>query len=162
MVIGSGLRAPPFTLGSMAKSKTPESTPSSKGKEKVDNSKKRKVAFEDIPASSPPPQPQTMSHSEPPKGAATSSEPILVDKDEELFALLNQLPEKAGMSATFIDRFTSEEGWKRMKRRSAKVAFGSAMRMLANVSTFLFPPQMYYVLILMVIFSDRGCCCPDA
>ncbi|PON51511.1 hypothetical protein PanWU01x14_215930, partial [Parasponia andersonii] len=135
MVIGSGLRAPPSTLKSMAKSKTPKSTfpSSSKGKEKVDNSKKRKVVFEDIPASSPPPQPQTMSHPELSKETATSSEPNLVDKDEELFALLNQLPEKAGMSAAFIDRFTSEEGWERMKRRSAKVAFGSAMRILANV-----------------------------
>ncbi|PON78183.1 hypothetical protein PanWU01x14_021650 [Parasponia andersonii] len=73
-------------------------------------------------------------HSEPPKEAATSSEPILVDKDEELFALLNQLPKKAGMSATFIDRFTSEEVWERMKRRSAKVAFGSVMGMLANTA----------------------------
>ncbi|PON67835.1 hypothetical protein PanWU01x14_100030, partial [Parasponia andersonii] len=67
-------------------------------------------AFEDISASSPPPQPQTMSHPKPPKEAATSSEPNLVDKDEELFALLNQLSEKAGMSDAFIDRFTSEEG----------------------------------------------------
>ncbi|PON76683.1 hypothetical protein PanWU01x14_033690, partial [Parasponia andersonii] len=134
---------PPSTLGSMAKTKTPESTPSSKGKGKVDSSKKRKVVFEDFPASSPPLQPQPTSHPEPPKEAATSSEPILSDKDEEFFALLNQLPEKAGMSAAFIDRFTSEEGWERMKRRSAKVAFGSAMRMLANVSTFLFFPRMY-------------------
>ncbi|PON66754.1 hypothetical protein PanWU01x14_107910, partial [Parasponia andersonii] len=130
MVIGSGLRAPSSTLRSMAKTKTPESTPPSKGKEKVDSSKKRKVAFEDFPASSPPPQPQPASHPEPPTEAATSSGPTLADKGEELFALLNQLPKKAGMSVAFIDRFTSEEGWERMKRRSAKVAFGSAMRML--------------------------------
>ncbi|PON48937.1 hypothetical protein PanWU01x14_233380, partial [Parasponia andersonii] len=120
------------------------------------------VAFEDIPASSPPPQPQISSHSESSKEAATSSEPILVDKDEELFTLLNQLPEKAGMSAAFIDHFTSEEGWEQMKRRSAKISFSSAMRMLANVSTFLFSPQMYYFLVLMIIFSDCGYCCPDA
>ncbi|PON59418.1 hypothetical protein PanWU01x14_159280 [Parasponia andersonii] len=100
----------------MAKSKIPESTPSSKEKEKVDNSKRRKVAFEDVPASSPPPQPQTTSHSEPSKKTATSSEPILADKDGELFSLLNQLSEKAGMSTAFIDRFTSEEDWERMKR----------------------------------------------
>ncbi|PON78584.1 hypothetical protein PanWU01x14_018420 [Parasponia andersonii] len=131
MVIGSGLRAPPSTLGSRAKSKTPENTPSSKGKEKADCSKKRKVVFEDVPASSSPPPPQPASTSVPPTEAATS-EPIPADKGDELFALLNQLPEKAGMSAAFIDRFTSEEGWERMKRRSAKVAFGSAMRMLAN------------------------------
>ncbi|PON64451.1 hypothetical protein PanWU01x14_125200, partial [Parasponia andersonii] len=94
----------------MAKSKTPESTPPSKGKEKVDSSKKRKVAFEDFPASSPSPQPsQPASHLEPPTEAATSSEPTLADKGDELFAFLNQLPEKAGMSAAFIDRFTSEE-----------------------------------------------------
>ncbi|PON44694.1 hypothetical protein PanWU01x14_264770 [Parasponia andersonii] len=70
-----GIRAPPSTLGSMAKSKTPESIPpsSSKGKKK----------------------PQIMSHLEPSKETATSSEPNQVDKDEELFALLNQLPEKA-------------------------------------------------------------------
>ena len=36
MTIGSGLRAPPSTLGSIAKSKTPEGTPPSKGKEKVE------------------------------------------------------------------------------------------------------------------------------
>ncbi|PON52242.1 hypothetical protein PanWU01x14_210840 [Parasponia andersonii] len=132
MVIGSGLRAPPSTLGSMAKTKTPESTPPSKGKEKVDCSKKRKFVFEDVPASSPPSPPQPASTSVPPTEAATSSEPNLADKGDELFVLLNQLPEKAGMSAAFIDRFTSEEGWERMKRRSAKVAFGSAMRMLAN------------------------------
>ncbi|PON48309.1 hypothetical protein PanWU01x14_238380 [Parasponia andersonii] len=134
MVIGSGLRAPPSTLGSMTKTKTPESTPPSKGKEKVDCSKKRKVVFEDVPASSPPSPPQTASTSVPPTEAATSSEPNLADKGDDLFALLNQLPEKAGMSAAFIDRFTSEEGWERMKRRSAKVAFGSAMRMLANTA----------------------------
>ncbi|PON79277.1 hypothetical protein PanWU01x14_013930, partial [Parasponia andersonii] len=132
MVIGSGLRAPPSTLGSMAKTKTPESTPPSKGKEKVDCSKKRKVVFEDVPASSPPQPPQPASTSVPPTEDATSSEPNLADKGDELFALLNQLPEKAGMSAAFIDRFMSEEGWERMKRRSAKVAFRSAMRMLAN------------------------------
>ncbi|PON67352.1 hypothetical protein PanWU01x14_103330 [Parasponia andersonii] len=139
MVIGSGLRAPPSTLGSIAKSKTPENIPPSmsKRKEKVDTSKKCKVASEDIPTSSPPPQPQTVSHPDPSKETATSSEPNQVDKDEELFALLNQLPEKAGMSPTFIDRFTSEDGWERMKRRSAKVAFG-IMRMLANVSIFYF------------------------
>ncbi|PON48940.1 hypothetical protein PanWU01x14_233410, partial [Parasponia andersonii] len=133
MVIGSSLRAPPSTLRSMAKTKTPESTPPSKGKEKVDFSKKRKVSFEDVPASSPPPQPsQPASTPEPPTEAATPLELTLADKGDELFALLNQLPEKAGMSAAFIDRFTSEEGWERMKRRSAKVVFGSAMRMLAN------------------------------
>ncbi|PON75890.1 hypothetical protein PanWU01x14_038410, partial [Parasponia andersonii] len=129
MVIGSGLRAPPSTLGSMAKTKTPESMPLSKGKEKVDCSKKRKVIFEDVPASSPPPPSQPASTSIPPTEAATS-EPIPVDKDNELFALLDQLPERVGMSAAFIDRFTSDEGWERLKRRSAKVAFGSAMRML--------------------------------
>ncbi|PON45312.1 hypothetical protein PanWU01x14_260170 [Parasponia andersonii] len=119
----------------MAKTRLPESTPPLKGKEKVDYSKKRKVAFEDVPVSSPPPQPsQPASTSEPPSEAATSSELNLTDKGDELFALLDQLPEKAGMSVAFIDRFTSEEGWERMKRRSAKVAFGSAMRMLANVS----------------------------
>ncbi|PON39549.1 hypothetical protein PanWU01x14_304400, partial [Parasponia andersonii] len=75
---------------------------------------------------------------EPPTEAATSSGPNLPDKGDELFALLNQLPEKAGMSAAFIDRFTSEEGWERMKRCSTKVAFGSAMRMLANVSFSIF------------------------
>ncbi|PON72108.1 hypothetical protein PanWU01x14_069500 [Parasponia andersonii] len=118
----------------MAKNKTPESTPPSKGNEKVDCSKKRKVAFEDVPASSPPPPPsQPASTPEPPSEAATS-EPNMVDKSDELFALLNQLPEKAGMSAAFIDRFTTEEGWERMKRRPAKVAFRCAMRMLANVS----------------------------
>ncbi|PON41410.1 hypothetical protein PanWU01x14_290040 [Parasponia andersonii] len=132
MVIGSSLRAPPSTLGSIAKNKTPESTPPSNGKDKVDCSKKRKVVFEDVPASSPPQPSQPASTSEPPTEAATSSEPNLADKGDELFALLNQLPEKAGMRAAFIDRFTSEEGWERMKRRSAKVAFGSAMRMLAN------------------------------
>ncbi|PON68763.1 hypothetical protein PanWU01x14_093690 [Parasponia andersonii] len=135
MVIGSGLRAPLSTLGSMAKIKTPESIPPSKGKEKVDCSKKRKVAFEDFPASSPPPQPsQPASTPKPPTEAATSSEPTLADKGDELFALLNQLPEKAVMSAAFIVRFTSEEDWERMKRCSAKVAFGSAMRMLANTA----------------------------
>ncbi|PON56599.1 hypothetical protein PanWU01x14_180120 [Parasponia andersonii] len=144
MVIGSGLRASPSTLGSMAKTKTPESTPPSKGKEKVDNSKRRKVAFEDLPVSSLPPQPQPASHPEPPTEAATSSEPTLADKGEEFFALLNQLPEKAGMSATFIDRFTSEEGWERMKRRSAKVAFGYAMRMLANVSFSIFSSCVFF------------------
>ncbi|PON77046.1 hypothetical protein PanWU01x14_030550 [Parasponia andersonii] len=133
MAIGSGLRAPPSTLGSMAKTKTPESMPPSKGKEKVDCSKKRKVVFEDVPASSPPSPPQPASTSVPPTEAATS-EPIPVDKGDELFALLNLLPEKVGMSAAFIDRFTSEEGWERMKRRSAKVAFGSAIRMLANTT----------------------------
>ncbi|PON54792.1 hypothetical protein PanWU01x14_192980 [Parasponia andersonii] len=135
MVIGSGLRAPPSALRSMAKTKTPESTLPSKGKEKIDSSKKRKVAFENFPASSPPPQPsQPASHLEPPTEAVTSSEPTLADKGDELFTLLNQLQEKAGISATFIDRFTSEEGWERMKRRSAKVAFRSAMRMLANTA----------------------------
>ncbi|PON61337.1 hypothetical protein PanWU01x14_147140, partial [Parasponia andersonii] len=111
MVIGRGLRAPPSTLGSMAKSKTPESTllSTSKGKEKVDTSKKRKVAFEDIPTSSPP-QPQTVSHPEPSKETATSSKSNQVDKVEELFALLKQLPDKAGMSAAFIDRFASKDG----------------------------------------------------
>ncbi|PON74554.1 hypothetical protein PanWU01x14_049610, partial [Parasponia andersonii] len=140
MVIGSRLQAPPSTLGSMAKSKTPERTPPSmsKGKEKVDTSKKRKVTFEDIPTNSPPPQPQTVSHPDPSKNTATSSEPNQVDKDEELFTLLNQLPEKAGMSVAFIDRFTSEDGWERMKRRSTKFAFGSTMRMLVNVSIFYF------------------------
>ncbi|PON74091.1 hypothetical protein PanWU01x14_053010 [Parasponia andersonii] len=159
MVIGSGLRAPPSTLGSVAKSKTPESTPPSKGKEKVDCSKKRKVAFEDVhPASSHPPQPsQPTSTSEPPSEAATSSEPNLADKGDELFALLNQLPEKAGMSADFIDRFTSEEGWERMKRRSAKVAFGSAMRMLANVSFLIltFDVDLEIFIILYFFFRLR-------
>ncbi|PON51293.1 hypothetical protein PanWU01x14_217620 [Parasponia andersonii] len=139
MVIGSSLRAPPSTLGSMVKTKTPESTLPSKGKEKVDCSRKRKVAFEDVPTSSPPPQPsQLASTPEPPTEAATSSEPNLADKGDELFALLNQLPKKACMSTAFIDRFTSEKGWERIKRRSAKVAFGSAMRMLANVSFSIF------------------------
>ncbi|PON56133.1 hypothetical protein PanWU01x14_183420 [Parasponia andersonii] len=75
-----------------------------------------------------------MSHLELSKETATSLEPNLVDKDGELFALLNQLLEKACMSIAFIDRVTSEEGWERMKRRSAKVAFGSTMRMLANTA----------------------------
>ncbi|PON51788.1 hypothetical protein PanWU01x14_213580 [Parasponia andersonii] len=117
MIIGSGLRVPPSTLGSMAKSKTSESIPPSmsKGKEKINTSKKQKVAFEDILTSSLPPQPQTTSHPDPSKETATSSEPNQVDKDEELFSLLNQLPEKAGMSTAFIDCFTFEDGWERMK-----------------------------------------------
>ncbi|PON52984.1 hypothetical protein PanWU01x14_205200, partial [Parasponia andersonii] len=137
MVIGSGLRAPPSTLGSMAKNKTPESTPPSKGKEKVDNSKKRKVAFKDIPASSLPPPPSQPASTSEPAPEAAPSEPDVVDKSSGLFALLDQLPEKVGMSAAFINRFTTDEGWERMKRRPAKVAFGCAMRMLANVSLLI-------------------------
>ncbi|PON54340.1 hypothetical protein PanWU01x14_195690, partial [Parasponia andersonii] len=153
MVIGSGLRAPLSTLGLMAKTRTPESTPPSKGKEKVDYSKKRKVAFEDVPASSPPPQSsQPASTPEPPTKDATFSEPNLADKGDELFALLNQLPEKAGMSIAFIDHFTSEEGWERMKQRSAKVAFGSTMRMLANVSFSIFSSRTLLMLTWKFIY----------
>ena len=139
MTIGSGLRAPPSTLGSMARSKTPDSTPpATKGKEKVESSKKRKVAFEDVPTSSPPSQPpKPASQPEPIKETATSSAGgSQVNNDEEVLALLRQLPERAGMSAAFIDCFTSDEAWERMKKRSPKVAFSAAMRMLANVSFF--------------------------
>ncbi|PON32871.1 hypothetical protein PanWU01x14_357500 [Parasponia andersonii] len=73
----------------MAKTKTPESTLPSKRKEKVDCSKKRKVIFEDVPASSPPQPPQPVSTSVPPTEAATSSEPNLADKGDKLFSLLN-------------------------------------------------------------------------
>ncbi|PON74563.1 hypothetical protein PanWU01x14_049700 [Parasponia andersonii] len=56
--ISSGLRAPLSILGSRSKSKTPENTPpiSNKRKEKIDISKRRKVSFDGIPQSSPPPQ----------------------------------------------------------------------------------------------------------
>ncbi|PON76994.1 hypothetical protein PanWU01x14_030030, partial [Parasponia andersonii] len=60
---------------------------------------------------------KTASQLEPSKETTTfSGGPSQADKDEELFALLHQLPEKAGLSAAFIDRFTSEEGWERMKQ----------------------------------------------
>ncbi|PON65060.1 hypothetical protein PanWU01x14_119770, partial [Parasponia andersonii] len=98
---------------SIAKSKTPESTPpTTKGKEKVDTLKKQKVAFKDILANTPPLQsPLTASQPEPPKEMTNSDEgPSQVDKDEELFALLHQLSEKASMSAAFIDHFTSKDG----------------------------------------------------
>ncbi|PON58624.1 hypothetical protein PanWU01x14_165140 [Parasponia andersonii] len=131
----------------MAKSKTQDGTPPSlKGKEKVDTSKKRKVVFEDIPTSSPPPKsPLTTSQSEPPKETVTSDEGASqVDKDKKLFAFLRQLLEKAGMSTAFIDRFTSNDGWERMRRRPVKVAFSSAMRMLANVSILYLHSSTYF------------------
>ncbi|PON56576.1 hypothetical protein PanWU01x14_179890 [Parasponia andersonii] len=86
--------------------------------------------------SSPPQPPPTTSQPEPSKETATSDEGLSqADKDEEFFALFRQLPEKAGMSAVFVNRFTSEDGWERMKRRPVKIAFSSVMKMLANVSS---------------------------
>ncbi|PON38195.1 hypothetical protein PanWU01x14_314140, partial [Parasponia andersonii] len=126
-----------------------------KGKEKVDTSKKRKVAFEDIPTSSPPPQPPlSVSQSELSKEMTICDEgPSQVDKDEEFFALIRQLPEKAGMSATFVDRFTSEDGWERMKRRPVKIAFNSTMKMLANVSILYLHSSMYFSGINVLYFQ---------
>ncbi|PON61214.1 hypothetical protein TorRG33x02_282350, partial [Trema orientale] len=135
MTIGSGLRAPPSTLGSIAKSKTPEGTPPSKGKEKVDSSKKRKVTFDDIPPSSTtPPAPQPVNQTEPSIEPSSSAGASQVDKATEVLNQLRQLPEKAGMSTAFVDRFTSEEAWEKMKRRSPRVAFTAAMRMFANTA----------------------------
>lgn len=137
MTISSGLRALPSTLGSMARSKTPDSTPpSTKRKEKIDSSKKRKVTFKDIMTSSPSPQPSMpTSQPGPSKVPATSSAGASqANKDEEILAHLRQLPEKAGLSAAFIDRFISDEAWEKIKKRSPRVAFSATIRMLANVS----------------------------
>ncbi|PON70412.1 LOW QUALITY PROTEIN: hypothetical protein PanWU01x14_080810 [Parasponia andersonii] len=64
------------------------------------------------PSSHPPQPTKATSQPEPSnkKLAFSSGGPSQVDKDEEFLALLHQLPEKAGLSAAFIDRFTSEEG----------------------------------------------------
>ncbi|PON33846.1 hypothetical protein PanWU01x14_349190 [Parasponia andersonii] len=71
-----------------------------------------------------------------------------VAKDDELLALLRQLLEKDSLSATFIDHFTSEEGWERMKRRLSKVTSSAIMRMLANTAA---PAILIYDLVLKCI-----------
>ena len=138
MTIGSGLRAPPTTLGSIARSKTPDNTPPSKGKEKVDASKKRKVAFEDVPISSTtPPAPQAAPSVEPSSSAGASK----VDKATEVLNQLRQLPEKAGMSLRFQQGQTTPP--RLFGRQSAGIAWQACRVRLSSLSVHIYRPPRY-------------------
>ncbi|PON32960.1 hypothetical protein PanWU01x14_356720, partial [Parasponia andersonii] len=123
-------------LSSRSKLRSPKNIPLAlKGKAKVDTSKKRKVAFEDILQNLPPlrstvSQPELSS-----KQLASSSLgiPNQVYKNEEFLIFFHQLPEKTGLSAAFIDRLTSD---KRLGEKKMEASQGHIQCCNANVGQY--------------------------